>query len=175
MDLIYKIIIIYILLCSIDSFIIRNIKKHVLYKKSVRYSQENKKTLVVLGAPKLGLTEGGVVSFVSGKITGNIYGCGDICVDIIGCESCRKSYSGDILDFLKTQKDNSCVLFSTGVLEFTERYEEIKQEIKRTCIKNFTDYYSPWNITWYTYGCGNSKCGLFEALPNRVFWKNPDN
>ena len=169
----YTIVLSYLFICAVDSLVLRNIKKKILYKKAVRYSTENKKKLVVLGAPTLGLSEGGVVSYMTQKTIGNVYGCGDICVDLLGCGSCRESYSGDILDFLKGQDDNSCVLFSTGVLEFTENYSEIEKHINRTCVENFTDFYSPWNITWFSYGCGNSKCGLLEALPNRVFWTNP--
>jgi hypothetical protein len=169
----YQIILTYIILCAFDSLVLRNIKKKILYKKAVISSQKQKKLLVVLGSPKLGLSDGGIVSYITEKTIGTVYGCGDICIDLLGCSSCRKSYSGDILDFLKGKDDNSCVLFSTGVLEFTENYSEIEKQINRTCVSNFTDYYSPWNLTWFSYGCVNSKCGLLEALPNRVFWKNP--
>ncbi|CAN0118856.1 unnamed protein product [Ectocarpus sp. 8 AP-2014] len=68
----------------------------------------------------------------------------------------------------------SCVLFSSGVLEFTSSFTQIKKEIERTCVANFSDYYSPWNLSWCAYGCAaNNNCGLFKGLPKRVFWRNP--
>ena len=167
------ILIIYLIICVIDSLILRNIKKRVLYRKAFEYAKTNNKVLVVLGSPSLDLSTGGVVSYVTVKIIGSVYGCGDICVDLEGCGTCENSYTGDILEFLSKQDDDSCVLFSTGVLEFTKNYEEIEKQIQRTCVENFTEYYSPWNITWYSYGCNSSKCGLLQALPGRVFWTNP--
>lgn len=117
---------------------------------------------------------GGVISYVTESTIGPVYGCGDMCVDIQGCPGCNKSYKGDILDYLKTKSPGSCVLFSTGVLEFTEHYDAINREMERTCVADFTDYYSPWNITWYAYGCAaNNSCGLLKGMPKRVFWTNP--
>ena len=114
------ILIIYLIICVIDSLILRNIKKRVLYRKAFEYAKTNNKVLVVLGSPSLDLSTGGVVSYVTVKIIGSVYGCGDICVDLEGCGTCENSYTGDILEFLSKQDDDSCVLFSTGVLEFTK-------------------------------------------------------
>ena len=166
-----KIVILYFILCLLDSILVRNLKKKILYSRAVKLASSMNKELVVLGSPHLGLVDGGVISFVTEKTIGPVYGCGDTCVDIIGCNGCRKSYKGDILDYLRTRTPKSCVLFSTGVFEFTKNYEDIKKEIDRTCVANFTEYYSPWNITWYAYGCDSTNmCGLFKALPRRVFW-----
>lgn len=165
-----KSIIIYFILCFVDSFFIRNLKKYLLYKKAFSKAKKQNKKLVVVGSPHLSMGTGGVVGYVTEKIIGPIYGCGDVCVDLIGCLKCPESITGDILNYLRSQEDNSCVLFSTGVFEFVPNYKEIKKEIDRTCIENYTDYYSPWNITWYVYGCNSSKCGLFVNSPNRVFW-----
>ena len=166
-------LIIYTIVCIIDSFIVRNLKKKVLYINALKYASIHSKKLVVLGSPHLDLQTGGVISYVTEKTFGPSYGCGDVCVDIEGCRNCEVTYTGDILDFLKNQDDDECVLFSTGVLEFTDNYDEISKEIKRTCVRNFTDYYSPWNITWYTYGCSSSGCGLFKGIPRRLFLTNP--
>ena len=168
---IIKITIIYFVLCFIDSFIIRNIKKHFLYKKAVEKAKTENKKLIVVGSPHLSLSSGGVVGYITEKIIGPTYGCGDICIDLIGCSGCPESITGDILEYLKTQKDKSCVLFSSGVFEFVPNYEEIEIEIERTCIENYTDYYSPWNITWFVYGCNSDKCGLFTSGPNNIFWE----
>ena len=168
------VIILYFVCCCVDSLIVRNVKKRVLYSRAVRFATQKKKELVVLGSPHLDLQTGGVVSYVAEKTVGAVYGCGDTCVDIQGCSTCFNTFKGDILDYLKTRSPKSCVLFSTGVLEFTEKYDEIKLEIDRTCVANFTDYYSPWNVTWWCYGCSSdNNCGLFKGMPRRVFWKTP--
>ena len=167
-------LIIYLILCIIDSFIVRNLKKKALYKNAVDYAYNHSKKLVVVGSPNLDLIEGGLISYITENTFGPSYGCGDVCVDIQGCAKCNVSYTGDILDFLKKQGPDSCVLFSTGVFEFTGNYDDILQEMKRTCVRNFTEYYSPWNLTWYMYGCSSSnQCGLFKGYPKRVFWRNP--
>ena len=65
---IIKITIIYFVLCFIDSFIIRNIKKHFLYKKAVEKAKKENKKLIVLGSPHLSLSSGGVVGYITEKI-----------------------------------------------------------------------------------------------------------
>lgn len=167
-------LLIYMVCCCVDSLIVRNVKKKVLYARAKRCALTLGKELVVLGSPHLDLRTGGVISYITEKTMGPTYGCGDVCVDIAGCSKCCKSYTGDILDFLKTKRPKSCVLFSSGVLEFTENFPGIKKEIERTCVANFTDYYFPLNITWFAYGCAaNNSCGLFKGLPKRVFWRDP--
>ena len=170
-------LVVYAILCIVDSFILRNLKKKALYRNAVEYTYEHAKKLVVVGSPNLELVDGGLISFVAENTFGPSYGCGDVCVDIQGCPKCDVSYTGDILDFLRQQEPKSCVLFSTGVFEFTNNYEEIRKEVERTCVRNFTDYYSPWNVTWYTYGCStiSGRCGLFRGFPRRFFWTNPFN
>lgn len=165
---------VYIICCFFDSFIIRNIKKQVLFSRAKQCALRMKKELVVVGSPKLDLQTGGVISYLTEKTIGPVYGCGDTCVDIQGCSGCETSYTGDILDYLKTRQAKSCVLFSTGVLEFTNRFQQIKKEIERTCVANFSDYYSPWNLTWFLYGCSaNNHCGLLRGKPRRIFWNDP--
>lgn len=143
----------YLVCCCVDSLIVRNIKKKVLYSRAKRCAENNKVELVVVGSPHLDLRTGGVISYMTERTIGPVYGCGDTCVDIAGCSSCCNSYTGDVLEYLKTKRPKSCVLFSSGVLEFTENYPDINREIERTCIANFTDYYTPWNVTWFVYGC----------------------
>ena len=64
---------------------------------------KNKKR-VVLGSPHLDLRTGGVVSYISQRTTGAMYGCGDMCVDIHVCPMCTWSYTDDIFNHLKTKK-----------------------------------------------------------------------
>lgn len=127
------VIVVYIVCCCVDSLIVRNIKKKVLYSRAKRCAENNKVELVVVGSPNLDFRTGGVISNITEKTIGPVYGCGDCCVDFAGCSSCSKSYTGDVLEYLKTKSPKSCVLFSSGVLEFTESFPDIKSEIERTC------------------------------------------
>ena len=83
------------------------------------------------------------------------YGCGDVCVDLVGCDKCEKSVKGDILNVLKKLPNNSHVIFESCVLEYIENSKKklILNEIKRvsgglffevrinpTIIANILDY-----------------------------------
>ena len=94
-----KMAIIYATACIIDSFILRNIKKKLMYKNAVRYASDANLKLVVVGSPKLDLQTGGLISYATEKTLGPSYGCGDVCVDVQGCPGCDVEYIGDVLDF----------------------------------------------------------------------------
>lgn len=102
----------------------------------------------MLGSPHVDIAAGDVISYVTEKMVVVGYGCGDTCVDMLSCSGYSWSYKGDIIDYLKTRGPKSCVLSSTGVLEFTEKYDEIAQEIERSCVEIFTDYYSRLLASW---------------------------
>jgi len=72
-----KIVILYFILCLLDSIIVRNLKKKILFSRAVKLASSMNKELVVLGSPHLGLVDGGVISFVTEKTIGPVYGCGD--------------------------------------------------------------------------------------------------
>lgn len=123
----------------------RNFRRSNTYKKALQKSREVKKPLLVIGSPNAGFL---------GSIKSQ-YGCGDVCVDLVGCDKCEKSIKGDILDVLKNLPDNSHVIFESCVLEYIEKPKKklILNEIKRvsnglffevrinpTIIANILDY-----------------------------------
>jgi len=123
----------------------RNFRRANTYKKALQKSREVKKPLLVIGNPNSGFL-GSIKSY---------YGCGDVCVDLVGCDKCEKSIKGDILDVLKNLPDNSHVIFESCVLEYIEKPKKklILNEIKRvsnglffevrinpTIIANILDY-----------------------------------
>ena len=69
----------------------------------------------------------------------SVYGCGDICIDLIGCDKCKKTIKGDIVDVLKKKSDNSHVIYESCVLEVLDKQKQQKalKEIKRVSGNNY--------------------------------------
>lgn len=58
-----------------------------------------------------------------------VYGCGDVCIDLVGCSGCKQSIKGDLVDVLKTKNTNSYVIFESCVLE------SVDPQKKKTALK----------------------------------------
>ena len=69
----------------------------------------------------------------------SVYGCGDVCIDLHGCDYCKKSIKGDVLDILKKLPSDSYVIFESCVLEYLDekKKELVLKEIKRVSPNNF--------------------------------------
>jgi len=70
---------------------------------------------------------------------GAIYKCGDLCTDLNGCPQCEFEEKGDILDVLKTKKDDSYVIFESCVLEYIDKHKrkQVENEINRVGVKSY--------------------------------------
>lgn len=138
-------ILIFTLLFELILGFYRNYRRKTTYDKALKKSREIKKPLLVIGSPNAGFL---------GSIKSH-YGCGDVCVDLVGCDKCEKSVKGDILNVLKKLPNNSHVIFESCVLEYIENSKKklILNEIKRvsgglffevrinpTIIANILDY-----------------------------------
>jgi len=68
-----------------------------------------------------------------------VYGCGDLCIDLTGCDKCKNTIKGDIVDVLKTKKDNSYVIYESCVLEVldTQKRKDALTEINRVAGNNY--------------------------------------
>ena len=102
----------------------RNYRRKYTYDKALRLSRKIDKPLLVIGSPKTGMMNS----------IYTVYGCGDECIDLIGCSSCKTSIKGDIVDVLKTKSDNSYVIFESCVLECIGNIQHRKKaqnEMKR--------------------------------------------
>ena len=109
----------------------RIIRRYVTYKKALAYSKKINKPLLVVGDPDAG--------FFNRTFT-RVYGCGDLCTDLDGCNNCENSEKGDILDVLKNKSDKSFVIFESCVLECINdknKIQEISNEMNRVGIKLF--------------------------------------
>lgn len=108
--------------------------KKKLYLLAEQRAASLAKPLVVIGSP----STGSLLSRASAKFMGGNYGCGDVCVDILGCDTCPSSVSADALAFLALQGDNSCVIFISSVLEYVHDLPSVLKEVRRVC---GTDYF----------------------------------
>lgn len=84
------------------------------YAKALQKSRELNRKLVVIGSPYAGYVNSIYPS----------YGCGDICIDLKGCGSCKNQVKGDLLDVLKTMPSNRFVIFESCVMEYINNKKE---------------------------------------------------
>jgi hypothetical protein len=95
------------------------------YKLAENRSKQLNKPLIVYGDPYNGIGSKRYNKFMK------TYGYGDETVDLTGCPNCPNGIKQDILIHLKSKPYNSCVIFSSCVLEYIEHIDEVIQEIKR--------------------------------------------
>ena len=144
----------YILIFLILFFVIeaiftieRNIRRKRGYEKAVKLSKKLGKKLMVIGSPK----NGGFNSVV-----GASYGCGDVCIDLVGCNGCEKSIKGDLLEILKKTPSDKYVIFESCVLEEIDYdINEVIGHIKRISGNNYV------NVRW-----GNSLILYIYYVPS---------
>ena len=74
--------------------IYRNFRRQTTYQKAVKRSKQINKPLIVIGSPDAGFMN----SIYS------VYGCGDVCVDLVGCKACKISIKGNVIDVLKKSR-----------------------------------------------------------------------
>jgi hypothetical protein len=80
---------------------------------------------MVIGSP----VSGGVSGQISSQL--HLYGCGDVCVDMNGCETCTNGITTRIEDFLPTLENNSYVIFISVVLEYVDDLPAVIKDLER--------------------------------------------
>lgn len=144
-------------LCSVY----RNYRRKHVYNKALKHSAAIGKPLLVIGSPTSGFM---------GSIY-PVYGCGDICTDLLGCDSCEHQLKGDIVNVLDKLPDSSYVVFESCVLECLDdlTLERALVQIKRVSAGSpFHVRISPDGITKYF-----AKTPLImDGLWKRIFQQN---
>ena len=109
----------------------RNHRRHEMFIQAKQQSKQTKKKILVIGDPKSGFWN---------KHIKKAYGCGDMCIDLLGCNGCPNSIKGDLLANLKKMRTNEYVIYESCVLEYVDQrlLNEIKKEIGRV---SKGDYY----------------------------------
>jgi hypothetical protein len=59
------------------------------------------------------------------------YGCGDVCVDLVGCDGCAQSITADITQGVPGIRSDSAVVFVSCVLEYVNDPQAAYREILR--------------------------------------------
>lgn len=111
--MIIKILLI-IILIELSLSVFRQYKRKTKYKEALQHSEKVNKKLIVIGAPFNGMMNSRF----------KIYGCGDICIDLIGCSGCKKTIKGDLIEVLKKIPHNKYVIFESCVLEYINKKKE---------------------------------------------------
>lgn len=107
----------------LETLYFRPHRRKLYYKQAYQKSQSSEKPLMVIGDP----SSGNVLT----QKTGHQYGCGDICIDIMGCPKCTNQIKRDLTEILPKFKNNSHVIFVSCVLEFIPNLKTIYKELKR--------------------------------------------
>lgn len=117
-------IIVFLVVLDIFLSLWRNYRRGSVYKKAKEASKKQQKQLLVIGNPKSGFWN---------KNVSPAYGCGDVCLDLIGCNDCPTSIKGDVLEQLKNMTTDSYVIYESCVLEYIDQNlrEEVQREINR--------------------------------------------
>jgi len=130
--ILYSIFFLFIVLTILDVLfsIWRNYRRTTNYSEALYTSKKIGKDLLVIGDPNAGFWN---------KHIQNAYGCGDICLDLMGCGSCPTQIKGDLLENLKKIPDNQYVIFESCVLEYIDAdlLPDIYKEIQRVSNGNY--------------------------------------
>ena len=131
MNIILLIILFLILLDILFGFY-RIYRRYYKYKEALLLSNTKNKKLLVIGDPYSGFASKNIMK---------TYDCGDICLDLNGCDKCENSIKGDILDELNKMEDNKYVIYESCVLEYVDekRLDEINKEILRVSGGDYID------------------------------------
>ena len=113
----------YIIIIELIFSVIRNILRFVIYRYAKYRANILNKKLLVIGDPEAGIIN---------KIFGRVYHCGNLCLDLNGC-NCKNSIKFDLNNIDKIDKIinlDEYVVFESCVFEFTNDSEKIINYIK---------------------------------------------
>lgn len=101
----------------------RHILRYVVYNKALQRAKALNKKLLVIGDPDAGLFN---------TIFGRVYGCGDLCLDLNGCD-CQHTVKFDLNQNLNELNLDlkDYIVFESCVLEFTEHPQKIIDAIQQ--------------------------------------------
>lgn len=102
--------------------VLRSYKKIYGYAVASDKARETGKPLVVLGDPYAGNFNW------FGKPD---YPCGDMMIDIEAKEHCCNGIADDVINLLPQMADDSCVIYTSGTLEYIENLPDLLPEIYR--------------------------------------------
>lgn len=117
----------------------RRANRRALFAAAKERSRLTGKPLIVVGSPT-----GGIVN----RLVGRDYGCGSVCVDLVGCPTCKTAVEAPLETFLPKRGDNSAVIFVSAVLEYVDEVAPVIAELQRVSGGDlFVVTVEPWTLT----------------------------
>lgn len=110
---------------AVDALLLRRSERQRVYRAALLRAIELGKPVMVVGAPR-----GGFVNHV----VGTDYGCGDVCVDLVGCAPCAKHIEGRLEDVLPQMPAASHVIFVSCTLEYVDDLPKCIAELQRVAV-----------------------------------------
>lgn len=147
------IIILLVIFVELFTSVFRNIERSSTYLLAKKRAKETGRPLIVIGDPHNGFGT---------NMLGVSYGIGDYMIDMFPCKKCLKSpntFAQDLIEALKTFKSDSCVIYTSCVLEFVPDMEGSIAEIFRVAGHHtnvFVVHIQPYCPVAYGYLCPKS-------------------
>jgi len=129
------------------------------FAAAAQRAQQLGRTLVVIGDPDAGMHTRML----------RAYGCGDVCVDLVGCGACPDSVAADITHGpVERIPANSAVVFVSCVLEYVSDPQAAWTEILRMAGSPDNVWIvpvAPWTLTATLYPVAPARWRVLEAPP----------
>lgn len=117
--------------------IYRKLKRRRAYALAKARAKSTGLPLLVIGDPYNGLMS---------IVTGPDYGCGTICLDLVGCSKCPNAIKGRLEDEIKKIDVNKYVIYVSCVLEYVDDLPLILSYLDNM---NFENLFIV-NVEWYS-------------------------
>jgi hypothetical protein len=132
-----------------------------MFVKAKKRKEETGKPLLVVGEPGNGAWN---------KTFGHAYGCGDLCLDISGCHSCKNSVAAPLEEQIRKMKTNSCVIYVSCTLEYmrsVSHLREVEHHLQRVSGGDlFIVHIQPYSLISFVYEPRQiPKWRIFKAPP----------
>lgn len=99
----------------------RRWRRQEVFARAQARARERDVPLVVIGAPRAGFV----------NVAAQDYGCGDLCIDVEGCDGCVNAATGRAEDVLPMIPDGSAVVFVSCTLEYVDDVDLVWREARR--------------------------------------------
>jgi hypothetical protein len=120
----------------------RRWERQRMYRLARQRALETGKPLIIVGAPR-----GGFITRLMPT-----YGCGDLCIDLVGCPSCSNQVAEGIETAMETYPSDSAVIAVMCTLEYVKNIQGAEAEIQRVAGPNlFVARVEPWSLTAFFY------------------------
>lgn len=107
---------------TLDAFVLRRGARRRGYRNALLRGAELGLPVMVVGKPDAGYIN---------KAVGLDYGCGDVCVDLVGCSPCPRYLTGRLEDVLPGVPSRSHVVFVSCTLEYVDDLPKCIAELER--------------------------------------------